>query len=157
MRARTNSSEEHDAQERAADLEEDRNEPGRGEPRGSGPGLPGRGQAHADRQGRRPLGPGGGQAGQQPVRNHLRPLVEQGYVKRAGRGEYTATAKGRKALGSATPKATAKTRAKAPAKAKAKAPAKGKGAKKDLRAELTAIRAQLKKLSGRVEKLAKKL
>jgi hypothetical protein len=91
------------------------------------------------------------------VRNHLRPLVEQGYVKRAGRGEYTATAKGRKALGSATPKATAKTRAKAPAKAKAKAPAKGKGAKKDLRAELTAIRAQLKKLSGRVEKLAKKL
>lgn len=97
------------------------------------------------------------------VRNHLRPLVEQGYVKRAGRGEYTATAKGRKVLGGAKPRAAAKTRAKAPAKAKAKTKAKAKAktktptAKKGLRTELAAIRAQLKKLSGRVEKLAKKL
>lgn len=91
------------------------------------------------------------------VRNHLRPLVEQGYIKRAGRGEYTATAKGRKVLG-AKPRATAKTRAKAPAKAQAKTRAKTPTkAKKGLRTELAAIRAQLKKLSGRVEKLAKKL
>jgi hypothetical protein len=96
------------------------------------------------------------------VRNHLRPLVRAGFVKRAGRGAYTVTAKGRKALGGpAAGKAKTVKKAKAVKKAKtakkAKAARKTKAAKKNLRVELSAIRAQLKRLSGRVEKLAKKL
>jgi hypothetical protein len=98
------------------------------------------------------------------VRNHLRPLINGGYVKRSGRGEYTVTAKGRKLAVApakkAKPKKTAKkkiTKKRVAKKTATKKTATKKTATKGLRTELAAIRKQLKKLQGRLAKITKKV
>jgi len=116
-----------------------------------------------------------GQQANSLVRNHLRPLVRAGYVKRSARGTYSVTAKGKKALVGAA-KAAPRTKARAKPKAaragtatrkkvakrkvaKRKV-AKRKAAKKapaNVKAELADIRKQLKQLTGRLDRIMKKV
>jgi hypothetical protein len=114
-----------------------------------------------------------GQQANSLVRNHLRPLVRAGYVKRSARGTYTVTAKGKSALTTkkAAPKKKAKAKAKSRAKPKTKvratrARAKKKTARKktarkvaprNVKAELADIRKQLKQLTGRLDRIMKKV
>lgn len=85
------------------------------------------------------------------ARNHLRPLIREGYVKRVGRGQYAATSKGTQAVGARPARKQIRKRAKK--QAKKQSPARAGQSVTSLRAELAALQTHLKQLATWVQKV----